>query len=178
MQTRAMGRGQPNTTWVPMKTTFPSNGMLLALDGRCLNRQALPLALQLCKRSGKRMDILLVNPPKPATLMLGKFLQDLEKEGIDYRLSSGEGDLADELSVYVHRFQHISFILLDYLEKWETRLNSTLNALRQEGYKVLTLLDREAVTPVRFSDASPATSWAASPALALLLPYVTRGNTS
>jgi hypothetical protein len=138
-----MARGRAIATQNRVNAIFPGNGMLLALDGRCLDRQALPLALQLCKRYGKRLDILLVNPPKPATLMLGQFLQKLEIEGIDYRLSSGEGDLADELPLYLHRFQAISFILLDCLDKWEAMLHPTLDGLRREGYKVLTLLDRE-----------------------------------
>lgn len=143
MQTGAMKRGQAGAARNPLKSTFSSNGMLLALDGRCLDRLALPLALHLCKKSGKRLDILLLNPPKPATLMLGKFLQKLEIEGIDYRLTSGEGNLADELPLYVHRFQYISFVLLDCLDKWESMLHPTLDALRQEGYKILTLLDHE-----------------------------------
>jgi hypothetical protein len=67
------------------------DGILLALDGLHLERPALPLALELCKRAGKRLDILLLNPPQPSTLMLGKFLLNLESEGIDYRLSTGEG---------------------------------------------------------------------------------------
>ena len=122
--------------------------MLLALDGRCLGLQAQSLMLHLCKSSGKRLDILLVNPPKPVTSMLGKFLQAMEKEGIDYRLSTGEGDLADEVLSYVHRFQHISYVLLDCLEAWEVALNPALNDLRQEGYKVLSLFDGEKHTPV------------------------------
>jgi len=136
-------RGQPATIPNPVKWAFPANGLLLALDGRCLDRLALPIALRLCQRYGKRLDILLVNPPKPATLMLGKFLQELEEEGVDYRLTSTEGTLADELPLYVHRFDNISIVLLDCLDKWETRLHSTLEVLRREGYRVLTLLDRE-----------------------------------
>ncbi|OYY94920.1 MAG: hypothetical protein B7Y41_05010 [Hydrogenophilales bacterium 28-61-23] len=126
-----------------MKFALHGDDMLLALDGRCLDRLALPLAFQLCQQSGRRLDILLLNPPKPATLMLGQLLQKLETEGIDYRLTSGEGDLADELPLYLHRFQTISFVLMDCLDKWEAMLQPTLAALRQEGYKILTLLDRE-----------------------------------
>jgi hypothetical protein len=125
-----------------MKTTVTSNGILLALDGHCLERQAIPRALQFCRQTGRRLDILLVNPPKPATLMLGKLLQQLEKEGIDYRLTSGEGNLAQEIPLYLHRFKNISFVLLDCLDKWEDILHPTLDVLRLEGYKVLTLLDR------------------------------------
>jgi len=143
MQTRPLERGHQTALRMPVKSTIASNGILLALDGHCLDRQAIPRALQFCRQTGKRLDILLVNPPQPATLMLGKLLQQLEREGIDYRLTSGEGDLAVELPIYLHRFKYIAFILLDCLDKWEAMLHPTLELLRREGYKVLTLLDGE-----------------------------------
>lgn len=143
VQTRPREQGRQTVLHLPVNTIIASNGILLALDGFCLEPQAIPHALQLCRQTGKRLDILLVNPPKPATLMLGKLLQQLEKEGIDYRLTSGEGELADEIPLYLHRFKHISFVLLACLNKGETRLHSTLHALHRDGYKVLTLLDRE-----------------------------------
>lgn len=154
--TAAIGYGRPIAARARKQTTFPDNGMLLALDGRCLDRLALPHTLQLCKCYGRRLDILLVNPPKPATLILGQRLQALEREGIDYRLSSGEGDLAVELPVYLHRFPTLSCVILDCLDKWETKLHPTLNDLRREGYRILTLLDREtdlAVSNAEWMDA-------------------------
>jgi len=138
-----MERGRTAPARSPAKPAAPANGILLALDGRYLDRPALPLALQLCRQYGKRLDILLVNPPKPATWMLGRFLQRLEEENVDYRLTSMEGELADELPKYVHRFRAISIILLDCLGKWGSKRHPTLSALRQEGYQVLTLLERE-----------------------------------
>ena len=108
-----------------------------------MDRLALPLALQICRRHGSRLDILLLNSPKPATFVLGQFLQQLEAAGIDYRLSSGEGNLANELPLYLRRFRYISSVVLDCLDKWETSHKPMLGALRQEGYQVLTLLDRQ-----------------------------------
>lgn len=129
---------------MPVKATSVGNGgLLLALDGRCMDKAAFPHALQLCKRHGGRLDILLLNPPKPATFLLAHFLQQLEAAGIDYRLSSGEGNLANELPLYLHRFSYICCVVLDCLDKWETRQKPMLGALRQEGYQVLTLLDSE-----------------------------------
>jgi hypothetical protein len=128
---------------LPVKSADTSNGILLALDGYCLERQAVPYALQYCRRNGKCLDILLVNPPKQATMMLGELLQQLEREGIDYRQTSGEGNLADELLLYLHRFKYISCVLLDCLDKWEAMLHPTLVALHQKGYRILTLPDRE-----------------------------------
>lgn len=138
-----MEPGRAASARSPAKPAVPANGILLALDGRCLERPALPLALQLCRQRGKRLDILLLNPPRPATWMLGQFLQRLEEENVDYRLTSMEGELADELPRYVHRFRSISVILLDCLGKWGSKRHPTLSALSQEGYQVRVLLDRE-----------------------------------
>ncbi len=139
MQTRSLERGRQTVMRLPVKSVTASNGILLALDGHCLERQVIPRALQYCRKHGKRLDILMVNPPKPATLMLGTLLLQLERDGIDYRLTSGEGDLADELLLYLHRFKYISFVLLDCLDKWEAMLEPTLVALRLEGYRILAL---------------------------------------
>jgi hypothetical protein len=114
---------------------------LLALDGRCMERLALPVAAQVCRRSSERLDILITNPPKAATFLLGGLLLELEKHGIDYRLTSMEGNLEEELVRYVHRFRHVSVILLDCLENWDGERGSTLDCLRTEGYRVITLLD-------------------------------------
>lgn len=92
MQSEAMPHGylasSPANPVLPLKSALTGKGALLALDGRCMNRQALPMALQLSKQYGHRLDILLLNPPKPAPQMLGPLLQQLEAAGIDYRLIS------------------------------------------------------------------------------------------
>lgn len=64
--------------------------MLLALDGRCIERLALPVALQLSRDASHRLDILIANPPMAVTSLLGGFLMELERHGIDYRLTSTE----------------------------------------------------------------------------------------
>jgi hypothetical protein len=133
---------------LPVKSSNANLGILLALDGLCLEPPALPDTLQLCRSHGNRLDILLLNAPKPATLILGKLLRQLEKEGIDYRLSGGEGALADELPVYLHRFKYISFVVLNCLDKWDARLHTTLHALSLEGYKVLTKLAPDHTAPL------------------------------
>lgn len=142
MKSKALERIRSTSTQNTVKSTFSAFGMLLALDGRCLDRLALPQALHMIKRFGGRLDILLLNPPKPATQILGHFLQQLEAAGIDYRLTSGNGNLAEELPLYVHRFKYISCVVLDCLERRESNLIPPLDALRHEGYQVLTLLDQ------------------------------------
>jgi hypothetical protein len=116
-------------------------GMLLALDGRCVERLALPVAVNLCRDSPHRLDILISNPPKAATSLLGSFLMELERHGIDYRLTSSERELYEELVHYVHRFRHVSVILLDCLDHWDDQHHATLDSLRSEGYRVFSLLD-------------------------------------
>lgn len=115
--------------------------MLLALDGRCIERLALPVALQLSRDASHRLDILIANPPMAVTSLLGGFLMELERHGIDYRLTSTEKALHEELVLYVHRFRHVSVILLDCIEHWGEEHNPTLDALRGEGYRVISLLD-------------------------------------
>jgi hypothetical protein len=110
-------------------------GMLLALDGRCLERLALPIALQLCCGKFHRLDILITNPPKAATSLLGGFLMELERQGIDYRLTSSERELDEELVHHVRRFRYVSMILVDCLEHWDDRHHATLDSLRAEGYR-------------------------------------------
>lgn len=116
-------------------------GMLLALDGRCVERLALPVAVQMCGEGTQRLDILVSKPPKAATTLLAGFLMELERHGIDYRLTSTESDLDGELLHYVHRFQYVSMILLDCLEHWEGEFSPVLDVLRGEGYRVVSLLD-------------------------------------
>lgn len=124
-------------------------GMLLALDGRCVERMALPIAVQLCQGRPHRLDILITNPPKAATFVLGNFLMELERQGIDYRLTSAERELHEELVHYVHRFRHVSLILLDCLEHWDDRHRATLDSLRSEGYRVISLLDQRKAVHTR-----------------------------
>lgn len=143
-----MQRGGHTALRVPMNSINANQGILLAMDGLCMEKPALPYILQLCRSNGNRLDILLLNPPKPATLMLGKLLLQLEKEGIDYRLSSGEGALADELPVYLHRFKYISLVVLNCLEKWDAKLHATMHTLSQDGYKVLTQLAFDNTAPL------------------------------
>ena len=66
---------------------------------------------------------------------------ELERHGIDYRLTSTERELHEELVHYVHRFRYVSMILLDCLAHWDNRRHATLDSLRSEGYRVISLLD-------------------------------------
>ncbi len=114
-------------------------GVLLALDGRCLERLALPLAVEFCRGESRRLDILISHPPRPTFSLLGSFLMELERQGIDYRLTSSEKDLREELAHYLCRFRHVSVILVDCLENWDEDHIGALEVLRAKGYRVVSL---------------------------------------
>ncbi len=146
MQTQSEGRGRQTVLHAPSRITPVGDGLLLALDGHCLGRPALTSMIELCQQNGNRLDILLLNPPQPATLMLGTLLRRLEQCNIDYRLSRGEGELADELALYLHRFKSITSVVLGCLDHRDAKLHNQLNTLRQDGYKILALVERDTST--------------------------------
>ncbi len=117
----------------------PGHATLLALDGRCIETLALPTVVQLFHCTPPRLDILVTNSPKAATTLLGGLLMDLERHGIDYRLTSTEGSLTQEMLHYVRRVPCISVILVDCLETCEDE--SILDALRREGYRITCVLN-------------------------------------
>lgn len=85
---------------------------LLALDGRALDRELLTLVLRRCLTICKRLDILLVNPPRETTSCLSMMLLRLEHSGIDYRLSSTHGDMGEEILRHLSRYRGIEVVAL------------------------------------------------------------------
>jgi hypothetical protein len=145
MQTRPEGLGRQTVLRAPSKVIHVGEGLLLALDGHCLGRPALASMIELCRQNGNRLDILVLNPPEPATLMLGTLLRQLKQWNIDYRLSSSAGDLADQIALYLYRFKSITSVVLGCLDPLDASLHTRLNALRQEGYTVMALVDRDKI---------------------------------
>jgi hypothetical protein len=87
--------------------------VLLVLDGQRLTVELQMAALKLCVQWAHRLDILLVNSPKPATFLLGGLLLRLEHSGIDYRLISAEGELGNEATRHLQRNRGIELIVVD-----------------------------------------------------------------
>lgn len=87
--------------------------VLLAADGRNLSPEFQPAALKRCVQFCNRLDILLLNSPKSPTFLLGGLLLRLEHSGIDYRLTSGEGELGAEVMRYLQRFHSIDLVMVD-----------------------------------------------------------------
>jgi len=113
--------------------------VLLALDGLRLTPEILAAALKQCVQLTDRLDILLVNPPKAPTYLLGSLLLRLEHSGIDYRLASTEGNLGDEVVDYLHRFLGITLVIVDSLPSLEQALGSSLLELCRKGYRFISL---------------------------------------
>lgn len=113
---------------------------LLALDGERLKRETLSSVVQLCRQITHRMDILMISPSKEPLQALGKFLQALESAGIDYRLTSTEGDLEEETLRYVQRRRQISVVLIGSDRERTDKMDETFGRLREMGYPVGVLM--------------------------------------
>lgn len=96
-----------------IRRELSKSGVLLALDGRHLTLEIQTAALKQCVQLTDRLDILLVNPTKAPTLMLGSLLLRLEHSGIDYRLASAVGNLGVEIVDYLLRFRGITLVVTD-----------------------------------------------------------------
>lgn len=129
----------------------PGFRVLLALDGQELNRDLLDRALECCVKLTERLDVLLVRPPKAPTFLLGGLLMRLERHGVDYRLTSAEGTLGDEVLGYLRRFQGIRTVVLDRHDKLPIQ---TLAQLLAGDYRLITLADTEPPPQARVDVAS------------------------
>jgi hypothetical protein len=108
---------------------------LLALDGTHLSPTLLHTAAKRSVQLAERIDILLVNPPKAPTSLLWGLLVHLEHSGVDYRLASTEGDLGEQIMIYLHRFLGINLVLVDGVIPLEQKLGQEMAQLRAKGYR-------------------------------------------
>ncbi len=115
---------------------------LIALDGSKLNPTLLNAALEQCAKLASRVDILLINSSKAPTYVLHKLLIGLERQGIDYRLTSGNGTLGDELTSHLRRFLGISLIMVTTLPALGVDWRAKASNLREQGYRLTTLIDQ------------------------------------
>jgi hypothetical protein len=118
--------------------------VLLALDGGSLTRMVMAAAVARCTRLTDRLDILLVNSPKEPTSVLWRLLLTLEHSGIDYRLTSTEGDLGEQVLSYLHRFHGITMVLVNRLTPLEESIGGAMAQLRAQGYRFLSFSEERA----------------------------------
>ncbi len=112
---------------------------LLALDGHRLTPEVQMAALKRCVQLTSRLDILLVNPPKAPTFLLGGLLLRLEHSGVDYRLTSCEGELGNEIAHYLRRFQGIGLVIVDGLPSLEQFPGLNRLDLDRAGHRFISL---------------------------------------
>lgn len=98
--------------------------VLLALDGQDVPREVQHAALKCCVHWTRRLDILLVNPVKAPTFLLGGLLLRLEHSGIDYRLDSCEGGFGNEVVRYLQRFPGIGLVIVNAMPAVEAFIGS------------------------------------------------------
>ena len=125
--------------------------MLLALDGCDITPTVLSAALKHCLQFTDWLDILLVNPPAPPTSLLCGLLLHLEEYGIDYRLTNTEGDLGEQVLLYLKRFLSISMVLVDRLAPLEKTISMEMKRMCSEGYRFVPI----AKPPVSFDESKP-----------------------
>jgi hypothetical protein len=101
---------------------------LLALDGGNINDGILASAIEICRRGAWRLDIL-VATTKSASFLLGRFLMQLEKEGILFRLTKAAGPLGQEIVRYIGQHPGISLIMVDGRDKRNAGFNEALRPL-------------------------------------------------
>lgn len=113
--------------------------VLLAVDGRHLTPEFQPGALKRCVQFCNRLDILLLNSPKSPTFLLGGLLLRLEHSGIDYRLTSGEGELGAEVMRYLQRFHSIDLVMVDDMPALERCLEMQRLAPERKACRYISL---------------------------------------
>jgi hypothetical protein len=111
--------------------------VLLALDGESITPDVLNSALKHCVQSTYQLDILLVNPPTAPTRLLCGLLLRLEHSGIDYRLTSTEGDLCQEVLRYLKRFLGITLVLVDRLIPLVPTLSVGMAPPQANSYRIV-----------------------------------------
>ena len=123
------------------QTAHPKFRVLLALDGNSITQTLLETALRCCVQLTDRLDILLVNPPTtPAALLKGLLIR-LEHSGIDYRLASTDGIMADEVTIYLRRFLGITIVLIDNLSSLTVKQGQPLRQMQASGHQIISLAD-------------------------------------
>jgi hypothetical protein len=134
----------PSTPRHSAKLPYPKFRVLLALDANRLSAEALLTSVPGIHRLTDRVDILVVNPDRPPTALLGGLLARLERWGVDYRLTSAEGVLEEEVAQYLRRFPGISTVVVDR-RRLETEGSAGMVAdLERQGHRIIGLSDSSA----------------------------------
>ena len=117
--------------------------VLLALDGQKLTPELQVVALKCCVHWTRRLDILLVNPPKAPTFLLGGLLLRLEHSGVDYRLESCENEYGKAVSSYLQRFPNVGLVIANVLPALVDHYSEVRRDLNRSGLHFIDLAEPE-----------------------------------
>ncbi|MDD5390902.1 MAG: universal stress protein [Gallionellaceae bacterium] len=121
------------------QTVRPKPRVLLALDGNSVTQTLLETALRCCVQLTDRLDILLVNSPATPIALLKGLLIRLEHSGIDYRLASTDGVMADEVNSYLRRFLGITIVVIDNLSSLTVNQGQPPRQMQDSGHQIISL---------------------------------------
>jgi hypothetical protein len=109
--------------------------VLLALDGFRLSLETLDAAYERCSTMSRRVDVLVANCNTEPTPLLQEFLDRLNQNGIEYRLTMAEYSLASQVLRYTKRFPGIRTVLTNNPGGLSRGLGPLKESLLAEGYR-------------------------------------------
>jgi len=92
--------------------------VLLALRGEHVEQRLLSSASGLCRRMDAGLDIMLSSDDKDLPPVLENFVQNLQQDGIHYRLTRHAVLRSKEIVQYANTHECISTVMIDSKGKW------------------------------------------------------------
>lgn len=87
--------------------------VLLAVRYGQIDQKTLRYAYHTAKRIGAALDILYISSIATVDAVLGQFIQELKKEGLDHRLVRKSGCLKKQIIDYTDAEKEILFVVID-----------------------------------------------------------------
>lgn len=113
---------------------------LLALDAAALSPKVISMAEAKCVNGADRIDILLVNSPRAPEAVLHRLLISLEGMEVDYKITTGDGELGSHIAQYLRRHKGINQIMVTTLPSLGTGWEVKVSDLRYQGFRFCTLM--------------------------------------
>ncbi|NTU42034.1 MAG: universal stress protein [Nitrospirales bacterium] len=87
-------------------------GVLIALKGDETDSQAIRYGVSTCKRVDAELHILVLSAGESEPSFHCRFLPEIEREGIRYRVVTGDGCLKKEIVDYTNREKGVLFVVI------------------------------------------------------------------
>ncbi|MBF0558127.1 MAG: universal stress protein [Nitrospirae bacterium] len=88
-------------------------GVLLAIRREQMDKKTFRYAVNTCKRTGARLDIIYISPAESSDPLLEECLAELRSEGVNYRLMHKKGCLKKEIIDYTNNKKDIIFAVTE-----------------------------------------------------------------